>query len=69
MNNLDPKDLAKTTAEFSARFLEQIFPFQETRTDHLFELKNVGDPDENHANDLFAYFTANIIKEDVTFIR
>lgn len=67
-NNTKPPTIVKTSNEVFAQLIEQILPFKEFRPDETL-LTNSADDNEDRANDLFGYFTANIIKENVTFIR
>jgi len=67
-NNTNPQSIVKTSTKAFAQLIEQILPFKEFQPDETL-LKNSADDNEDHANELFGYFTANIIKENVTFIR
>lgn len=69
MENLNPQKILKTRTRISAVMLDKILPFKEIPTDHILEMNGREEPEENHAYDLFGYFTADIIKENVTFIR
>lgn len=58
----------KRTVKKQSNFLDGILPFTEKPSnEHLLEKDVV--KNEIEASDLFSLFTANIIKEEVTFIR
>lgn len=59
----------KRTIKKQTRLLDGILPFTEKPSNHRFNEKEEHPMDEIQASELFSFFTANIIKEEVTFIR
>ncbi len=58
----------KRTVKKPSSFLDGILPFTEKPSNEHFSEKDAV-KNEIEASDLFSLFTANIIKEEVTFIR
>jgi len=59
----------KGTIKREVRLLDGILPFTEKPSNHRFNENEEHLMDEFDASELFSFFTANIIKEEVTFIR
>jgi len=59
----------KRTPKKEANLLDGILPFTEKPSNQYFNEKEPHPMDEIQASELFSFFTANIIKEEVTFIR
>ena len=57
---------AKLTKVLKTLKIDAIAPFKEKPSD---ELSNPGKKDEMNATQLFSFFTADIIKEDIEFVR
>jgi hypothetical protein len=60
----------KRTTKKPNRILDGILPFTEKPSNQYFNEKDDElAADEIHASDLFSFFTADIIKEKVVFVR
>jgi hypothetical protein len=59
----------KRTSKNNSQFLDGILPFTEKPSNQYFNEKDDMKHQEIQASDLFSLFTANIIKEEVTFVR
>lgn len=68
MNKMTPQKI-KRTAKNDSQFLDGILPFTEKPSNQYSNEKDEIQQQEIQASDLFSLFTANIIKEDATFIR
>lgn len=68
MNQMTPQK-NKRTIKKDMRLLDGILPFTEKPSNNYSNEKEQHPMDGFQASELFSFFTANIIKEEVTFTR
>lgn len=67
MNKIDSQNFSEKTIKPAKNVLEGILPVTEKSANE--NEKKIYNLDRKRAFDLFSHFTANIIKEETTFIR
>ncbi len=67
MEKIISEPLNKKTVKSTKNILDGILPFTEKPANE--NEKKSYDRDQKRAYELFSYFTANIIKEETTFVR